>query len=449
MKDLGAVFASARRMSRHSVGRFAGASLVTRSLTVGTALLLTPLALTQLGTADYGVWVLASTVPSLVAAPDLGLGFGLVNRVATTFQRTGSLASERSRLLDTTHAAALVALAWFLVGAVALLMYWRFAAPSEPAGRVLLPLLTSLLIFTLQIPATIGSRGQFAHERGHVAVLWEAVGRSVTLIASTALLLLHPTVLGLVIVFAAPQLLTSWINACLELRRLPASPTVAPARGAWRQLGESWVDSRFFVAIQLLYILNVALDPFLISIFENDKSVTYFNVTRRPLELMPVAIAMASTALWPVFVRLRTTRDMTEVRRAFHRMLAAGVVICTAVSTLTLVAHDWIYDFIGAGQVTPHMSDIISTCIAISAGSILLFASNYLFAANLVSQQAIIMAVTAIASLPVKIFALRNGDVSTFMVASAAVFVVSPTMPLIWLAMRDIGRLPVGKAIDV
>ena len=113
-----------------------------------------------------------------------------------------------------------------------------------------------------------------------------------------------------------------------------------------------------FVGLQMCYVLNTAIDPFLVNSFRDSSSVAYLNVLRRPFDLMSVSIALFTTALWPVYARLDLQREWRRLRRALYLPFILGMSVCLVFLGLVLLNASFIYDFLGRGKLNPTHADI-------------------------------------------------------------------------------------------
>ena len=184
--------ARTRQLLGHSVIRYGVASAFPRAVAAFTALVMAPLGVEQLGTSGYGVWVLATQVPSLVVSPDLGLGQGVTTELVLTFSRTGSSDSAQSRLYAIRRILQFVAAGWLVIGVLAAFVYTRSDSSSPNSGIVFLCLSVAVVCFVAGVPSTIWRRAQLAQERGATGMVWEGLGKSCSLAACVGLLYFWP-----------------------------------------------------------------------------------------------------------------------------------------------------------------------------------------------------------------------------------------------------------------
>lgn len=427
------------RLRSHSVFRYGLASLLPRSTAIVTALVMTPLALDRLGAVQYGYWVLATQIPNLIVSPDLGLGQGIINEVSEVQRREGTIASYHRRLLGLTKLLFAIAACWMVLGTGAITVYILAQAQADgPAWSLLTALVLGLACFTSGVPASVWARTQLAQETGHVSVLWEGAGKIITLASCILVLLFTHSLLLLVIAYLLPSSMTLWLNAFFYVRvQFPKTSYVT-----WPGLGEAFTSNRhvfhigkYFLIMNICYVLGVALDPYLVNTLLSTRDVTYLNVTRRPYEMLPLVVALYSTALWPVFARLHREQALDKLRRLAFGIALIGILFVIGASTLIIIFRASIYNFLGRGIVHPSLSDLLWVTLHISAMTGVLVLTSYLSAASVIREQAVVMVIGAMLALATKVFVLHHWGIHAFIASAALSYTIPVALPLSLLAM--------------
>lgn len=430
-------------LTQHSVLRYGAASLLPRGLAIFTAIALTPLALERLGPVEYAYWILATQIPSLMIAPDLGLGQGVINEMTDVHLREQSLRSQQKRLAGLVKLLAVVALVWFGLGTAVSVLYVLNVTSSDDAAWLLLTALAiSLACFTSSIPATILARAQLAQELGHRALIWEGGSKIITLISSAATLLLFPNLLLLVLAYMLPLTAGVWLNALSFCRyefggaARERSPRLRHALAENRHVFKL---GKYFVVLQICYVLSIALDPFLINALLSADDVTYFSVTRRPYEMLPLVVALFSTSLWPVFIRLRGAAQWRRLRVLTFGVTGFGGLAVAILGVLITFWAGTIYSFLGRGFVDPSMSDLLWVALHVTASAVVMVLTVYLNSASIVRQQAMVMVGATVLVVAVKLVSLSWG-IHAFIAVSSASYVLAVALPISLLAVLHIAK---------
>ncbi|MFC4639987.1 lipopolysaccharide biosynthesis protein [Deinococcus hohokamensis] len=424
-----------------SVVKYGLANLLPRGVALLGAIILTPLAVSRLGVVDYGIWVLATLIPSLISTPDFGITYGVVNEVARTYQRDGHIAAERERLLGLNRLLNWIAAGWLVVGGLGISAYVFSGQGGEQAIRMFAAMLLALIIFTFGISTTLWSRAQLAMERGHEAINWEGAGKVVSFVASLAVLLLVPNLLLLVVVTLLPNVLAAYLNA-LTFRRTTFGPaSTLPAEGLRQIIRRNRVVLRagqYFLMGQVAYLIGLALDPFLVNAFLSTSDVTYLSVARRPFETLPLIVTLFSTSLWPVFHRLNETGQAAQLARVMGRLMGGTLAVLLILSGTIIALHGPLYAFLGGGQVQPQAVDLMWIAARISGGTLLIVISNYLYAVELVRLQSFLLLGSALVTLSVNLFVLSRANLQAYLAASTVTYLLVGVLPPSLLALRHL-----------
>lgn len=420
--------------------RYGLASLLPRGTAILTMLVVTPLGIERLGPFDYGLWVLATQVPNIVVSPDLGLGQGVINGMAHVHRRDGNLSAERSRLNGLVKLLWVIAGTWFIVGVGASSIYVLVSGtPSASVWPLVTAFVVSLACFTSGVPATVFARAQLAQENGHRSVLWEGAGKILTLVLCVAVLAFSPNLILLVLAYMLPTTLAMWSNAILfakrEYSQAPSDPTPS-LRQALQQNKGLFGVGKYFVILQVCYVVGIAADPYIVNAMGSTRDVTYISVARRPYEMLPLVVSLYSTALWPVFARLHSAAQWQRLRKLTVSVTAGGAMAVAFAGLLIVAFANPIYSFLGRGQVNPTRADLLWITLHMSATVIVMVVSIYLNATGVIRIQAVIMVLATTAIVVGKVVVLSIADVHSFIGWSAASYVVFTAVPLTRLALR-------------
>lgn len=437
-----------------SILKYGLTNLLPRSVGILITLIVTPLAISRLGLLEYGVWALATLVPTLVPSPDLGMTNGVVNEVARIQQRDGHVRSERVRLLGLRKLLTLIALAWLALGAAGLAFY-AFAGGADDVApvKVYAALLLALAIYVVGIPPTLWNKVQLAQERGHEYLAWEGAGKVASLVASVLVLLLAPNLYLLIIATMLPSVVTSLLNGW-RYQRSALGPPIAGG-GQQRSLRQIVQENRavfqagkFFVIFNLAFLLGSALDPFIIKHLLGTRDVAYLTLARRPFDALPLVVTLFSTALWPVFYRLNAANQVGQIRRLLLQIGGGSAGLLALLSAAILVFAGPLYRYLGSGAVAIRVSDLGWIALSTVSATVIIVCNNYLNAMHLVRKQAFVQVTAAVIGIVCKVISLKVGGLSAYLATAAVVFFVFALVPNVWLTWQHL-RLRQRQAAEV
>ncbi|MEI2647479.1 MAG: lipopolysaccharide biosynthesis protein [Dermatophilaceae bacterium] len=409
---------------------------------MATAVVLTPLAIQRFSPGDYALWVLAVQVPSMIVAFDFGLGFSVVNRIGQAYRSPDGLAAVATELAGIRVLLRVAAGGWFVLGAALALAYSTSIAQSWPdVLHAAVALSLGLLCFAAGIPSSLWGRAQLAIEQGHRNALWEGVGKLATLVCSGAVLLWAPNLFLLIAAYMMPTTLFAWLNGRLFLRRhldgLRGHPKVA-LKDAWRANRGSILYARFFVILQLGYVVGTAIDPYVLQFFSGATDVQYVSVLRRPFDALPMLTSLYSVALWPVFGRMYHARQWSRLWTGYGLTLSAAFLSTLAVGGALYWGRDPIYTYLGSGAVDIDAADVQWLVLQGVANSVFLISNMMLYAQDRVRRFALVNLVGTVLVLTSKVCAIQLGGVHAFVSVGACAYLVAVTIPTLVLAFHGL-----------
>lgn len=337
------------------------ASLLSRGVTVVTAIITVPLVLGYLGTERYGVWLTLSSLVTMLAVADLGVSRSLINHFSRAMGKN-----------DYEEATGLVASAFFsLTGlAIFLVLVFGFAFPLVPWNNLLnvtSPMARAevepsiLVLFACWIIDWITRlflRVNEGRQAGYVNNLWEVVGRCFTLGAILHIIDSGVGLPGLVLVLAGVPLLANIANVAYLLNTnrwlIPRPAKYVPALA--RRILRTGVG---FLGLDISYLVIFNGTLLIISNVLGASAVPEFGVPARAFAVINMMTALLVNPLWPAFAEAAARGEYAWIRKAFRRSLV--LTICVGlVPTLILIfaGREIFYAWVG-DSVVPKMGLLV------------------------------------------------------------------------------------------
>jgi O-antigen/teichoic acid export membrane protein len=328
-------------------------AVASRGIGAIAPLLLIPLTLSYLGTDLYGLWMAATAVTSMALFADLGLGNGLLTKLAPCYA-SGDTAAARRYIATayaalTAVAAGLCALLWLLAGVVP----WgsMFNAADDEAARTVA--LVCLTAFFVNIPLALVQRVQYAYQQVAQSNIWQATGSlwSVALVIAAVQAELAPTVV--IAGAVAGPVLASALNAAWvfgkQSRELRPRPGDVDRTAAGRLLR---LGGKFFV-LSVVTSLAMNADSLVIAHALGLDAVTEYSVPARLFTALGVLVTLVNLPLWPANGEALARGDVAWVRKTTRRMtIASGTAVLLPAVVLVLagdtVLGAWLGDAVDA-----------------------------------------------------------------------------------------------------
>lgn len=336
----------AREMSEQSrrtttVRKGVFAALFGRGLYVLAPLVTIPLALQHLGASDYGAWSAALALTAFATFADLGLGVGLMTRLA------GALADNdfaRARVLVTSAygvAAGIVALLISGLWVSSLWTDWALVIGGRGSSDAAIVLVT-LTVFLFNILAGLIVRIQYAAQQVALSNVWQSAA-SLMGIGGVALAVAIDASSPLFVFLAgASQTIVTVANA-VWFFSVGSGRSYRPALSAFRGAeGRSLVGlgSRF-LAISVLIALTMSTDPLIIGNAVGLEAAAAYAIPAKIFGMLATVVSALSIPLWTSNVEALRAGDYAWVQRITRRMTVLSGAAVLSLSTLAALLAPW------------------------------------------------------------------------------------------------------------
>ena len=304
-------------------------SLVGRFVILFAPFVATPAMLHYFGDADFGLWVTAVSLTSIAVVADLGIGNGMLTRVAAAYGRGDAEAIRRY-----------VSSAFAVVGAVAvvlmggtLLGFWFFQ------GSIII--LMVFVVFILGMPGAAFYQMLFAVQRVPMANAVQTVGAGAAVASALAAIHFSLPSWMVALAYAMPPVMVTY-GACVLYfaRRSEYRPSLAAVD--WARCGDLLhLGARFFV-LSILTASTMNVDNIVISLSVGPEAAAAYAIPMRLGSLLTLVILAIYMPMWGANGDAIAKGEFRWVRRSAVQMSVIGAAIVLALGGVLLLASDWI-----------------------------------------------------------------------------------------------------------
>ncbi|WP_324415726.1 hypothetical protein [Phycicoccus sp.] len=316
-------------------------SAVSRGVAAVAPIVTVPLALRALGASGYGAWSSALSLTALAVWADLGLGAGLMTRLAASME-SGDM-DEGRRLVSSAYAAvcsvALVLLVG-LAGSAAFLDWGAVVAGDEGRGSAETEavVLVTLAAFTVGIAANLIVRVQYASKQIGRSNSWQAAGTAAGVVAIFIAARAGIGGAGFVAVAAFVPPATALINTVHFFRGPLGHPITPRVTSVHRRTVRELLGLGLgFLAITMLMAIGISLDTWIVGRTTSLADAAEFSVLLRVLTVVGTLVSVLSIPLWPNYAAALRARDHDWIRRSTRRMLVLSPALVGATSVLAVL----------------------------------------------------------------------------------------------------------------
>ena len=358
------VIASARRLRRAALGGErstegmdrsqqrrrrarlnAGASAATKVITLITGLVSVPLTLHYLGAERYGMWLALSSVATMFAFADLGVGNGLINAVAAANGRDDRAAVRRSAssglatlslialTLGATFAAVYTAVPW------AALFNVRSAVARAEAGPAIAVFFAA---FAFGLPVEVVERVQMGLQKSFMAQVWRCVASLMSLAGVLLAIWLKAGLPWLVFALSGVPVIVIGLNAVTffgvlarDLRPSLSGVDFASAR----QITQT--GSLFFL-LQVAAGVTKYSDNLVIARLLGSAMVPVYAAPERLFAQISGVAMMMLWPLWPAYGEAMARGDLAWVKSTFFISSRRTLILSSVLAVFLVMTGQWI-----------------------------------------------------------------------------------------------------------
>jgi O-antigen/teichoic acid export membrane protein len=392
-----------------------------------TSLITVRLTVRYLGTERYGLWMTITSVVSMMAFADLGIGNGLLNSISEAHGRDDR---ESARKYVSSAFFVLLGIATVLLALFALVhpfVPWPrvFNVASALAAREAGPaVFVFLTCFALNMPLDVVQRVQTGYQEGFETNLWIAAGSMIGLSCLVIAMHFKAGLPWLILSLSGGQLVGVWGNWTREFHWV--RPWVRPKWTYWDPAAARKIvgTGTLFFVIQVCGIFAVSVDNIVVTQVLGPAAVTQYSVPMRMFLLVRSVASMFVMPLWPAYGEALARGDVKWVKATVLRsiglsLLCFGPVILGLALFGKTIVHLWVGPQIQPsymllwGAAAWVMVDLCSNALGI-----------FLFGANLLKIQAIFYVAGATLFLPLKVFGAREFGLGGIAWATALTYIL-------------------------
>jgi O-antigen/teichoic acid export membrane protein len=386
------------------------ANFLSRLLSFATFILISRIALADLGEVRFGIWMTISSLLLLMSFLDLGVGNGLVSPVAranAAGDREEVAAIVTRGLAITAAIGAVVIVTTVAVSAVAPIGILFPGVSKATLVEARTALTCMAVLIGLSLPLGAIGRIFLGMQRGYVPHVASIVGALATMALIAALggrggLSVTDYIL---ITFGLVQL-----SALVVAVFLAADGYIRPAILASSRPADYLsllMTGGLFFGLQITAMLAWGLDQSLISAMRGPAAVAGFAVTARIFMLVSQPLVIWNAPLWSAYADAISQGDRAFVRRTFRRsLLITGALAIAGILSILAVGRS-IWDFFTDGRIAYDHLLMLSFgawafCEAIGGAL-----AMYFNGAHIVREQLITMTIFLAIVIPAKLVAIQ------------------------------------------
>ena len=401
-------------------------SLLVKGGSVIVGLVLIPMTISYISTAQYGIWLTISSIINWISFFDIGLGNGLKNKLATSAALGED--DESNKYVSTTYAILLIiaSLMFIVFNVASTFVNWNELLNISPAiynnlqGIIIVVLASFCIQFVVQTITVILTALQQTSKSSIIAFIGQ-LGILVAIFilkkfVPANLMILVITLTGIpILVF----ILSSIVLFTGKLKQL--APKIKNVDFKYAKTLFN-VGGVFFI-IQIGALVLFQTDNFIIIKILGPKFVTTFNVSYKLFSSIVMVFYIVVTPYWSAFTDAYAKKDFEWIKTTIKKMRWLWVYF-SSFTLLVLLLSKYIYAlWLGKAFVVPSILSIAMAVYVI----VFIFQTIHVYMLNGIGKiklQLLLVVISAIINIPLAIYLGKNYGLAGIISANTAVFLV-------------------------
>jgi O-antigen/teichoic acid export membrane protein len=413
----------------------AGCSFAARALLVASTLISIPLTFNYLGVERFSLWMVLSSIMTMLTFADLGIGNGMVNAFSQAVARGDRVAAARcmaSGFFLLIGVSALLCIAFCIAYP---LTEWAavFNLKDAKAIEEVRPAVLALFgFFVLMLPLVTANKARFALQEDYVNSAWEVVASAIGLCGLLLVVWMKGGVPWLVLAISASRI-GAGIGNWIHLAR--SRPSLVPR---WHLADFSVmrdlirVGAMFFV-LSLTANLVVSCDNYIALYKLGAEPAATFAIAAKLYGLITLAASMVLTPLWPAYGEAVARGDLTWLRHTLRRSVVMMATTTPVLAGLLFLSANIVVEYWTGQDLVLSTALLLSFSLWVPLLSIGMAISIFLNGALLIGPQLLIATSFTVISLAAKIVLVPRFGIAGLVWMSIPVYVITTLLPYLWL----------------
>jgi O-antigen/teichoic acid export membrane protein len=399
-----------------------------------TMLVSIPLTLNYLGVERYGLWIVISSLITILGFADLGLGNGLLNAIADANGRKDRSAAESyvsSAFYMLSGVTLILGSLWIIVSPL-VTWNWLFNVTAPQAIAETSPALSIFVwCMLISLPFGLAQKIHDGYQEGYVNGLWRAGGSLLGLASVLLAIYFRAGLPLLVLAMAGTPALLMVFNALLLF--CGQRPELRPQ---WKLVSKSastriLKNGMLFFVLQLAVVIGFQSDTLIVARFLGVNQVPQYAIPMRLFMLIPSLLNLVIAPLWPAYAEAIARRDVAWVHKSFYRSLFLAAGFSLPLSTLFIIFGDRIIQLWAGDQIQPNLLLLLGIGLWTVLVSLAAPISVLLNGANVIRFQVICASFMALGNLAFSIILVQKVGISGPVLASSISWVTFSLLPTV------------------
>ena len=418
------------------------ANICARIMSFGLIILVSRLALEDMGVVRFGVWMTIASLISLLNFLDFGIGNGLVGPIARTSNATGDEELARLVTMGIAATACIAIVAGVVLASLSMTMplSWLFhGVGSEDLIAARRALFIFSILLCISLPLQTVNRIFAGMQRAYITHIITFI---VCILVCAGMIATRDVKLDIewyvVISFGSLQ-----IPGILSTLILVVERKIMPRLLAGRHVADYrplFAVGALFLALQVGALIGWGSDQILVSALRGPVDAAIYAIAVRIFMLVSIPLYIANAPLWAAYAHAIERRDLADVKATLRRSLLGSLLAAAVLALIVNLLGREIWHLFSGGRVpydaTLMFAFAIWTTMDCTANALAMFLNG----ANILKPQLAIVIVFTTISVPGKIIVMNRYGISVIPLVTAGIYLATLAVVYVTALRPAIGR---------
>jgi O-antigen/teichoic acid export membrane protein len=319
--------------------------ILVKFFSVGSALITIPITLKYLGTEEFGLWMLVTSILGVITFSDLGIGMGLQNALSKCVGKD-----------DKTSPSKYISTSYFLVSIISLSIFvllfafYKFVPLEilfdsddlQNKENMYLVIVIAIGIFLFGMPIGLIQRVLNGYQKMYISNNLLLAGQIIAFISIFISVWFNLKIEGLVSLFLISPIIVFLFYSIYYFSQnstlLPQYKNVSKKRIATILITGVWT-----VITQLIYTLKVNAPVLIVSMVLGLTVLADFSIAHKLISIISVFVNIALQSLWPVYGEAYARGDKQWIIKTMKKSLLYTLLLSFLAVAFVLAFQHYIF----------------------------------------------------------------------------------------------------------
>ena len=397
-------------MDNKNIVKNIGLSMIMKPISMVLSLIYTPIALSFLGDAKYGVWAIILNIVTWIGIFDIGIGNGLRNRLAESYTKGNT--NDAQSYVSTAYIGTLIlSIVFFIVinciwNVFNLSDIFQLDVYGENVNHIIM---ISTFFICINFVLSLSKTSAYAIQKSGAISVASAIGQVIQIIVLCCMSkFLNQSLMAVAIMYGVASLAENIILYCYVTNKNQfLVPKISYVKSCYMKslitLGIG------FFAMQICSVVLNTTDNLLISSLYGSSAVTPYSIVYKFFYLFPTVHSIILMPMWSAYTEAATRKDIQWIKNTIKKInwitVAFSVFVFVSIFLFEPFSKLWLGKNLNYGR---HL--IFLVALYMIAQMIFNSYNSFLCGVGYIKSSTIVAVIETVLNIPLSIWFAKDCD---------------------------------------